>query len=181
MNPFYAFYDRSYGYTRAIITFVLGIVLIIWPDVAVKTIIIILGALIMAAGIASLVISYKGKWKQEKVPLVTLNGLVDIIFGLVLILFPTFFAGIIMFLFGLLLLFFGISAIISLLHTRKSTKFSMSFYIGPIITTICGVIVFFNPFSTVNWLFIFFGISLLIYSLSEFVSTGAIRRALKKV
>lgn len=183
MKLFFAFYDRSYGYVRAIIALVAGIVLIAWPDTAVKTIIVILGAFLMAVGIVSVVLSNIGKWKTEKTPLLTMNGLVDIVFGLVLVLFPTFFASIIMFLFGLLLLLFGLGELISLFQSRKVTDIPVTFFIAPIITTACGLIIFFNPFSTMEWLFIFFGIVLIFYSITQFVSTYSVRskiHAIKK-
>lgn len=181
MNPLYAFYDRSYGYARAIITLAAGLLLVCWPAAVAKTIVIVLGSLIAAAGIVSLIMSMAGKWKEEKTSLLTMNAIVDIVIGLVVIIFNTFFASIIMYLFGILLLIFGLSEVVNLLQTNKKTKVSWSLFVGPIITTLCGIIIFFNPFKTLEWLFIFFGISLLIYSLSEFISTFKVRRLLKAI
>jgi|SRR5574344_1193270 membrane protein HdeD len=179
MNPFFAFYDRSYGYSRAIITLVAGLLLVSWPDAIAKTIVIILGSFIAAVGIVSLVLSFLGKWKKEEASLISMNAIVDIVLGIVIIIFNQFFASIIMYLFGILLLIFGLSEIISLLQTLRTAKVNWSLFIGPAITTICGIIVFFNPFKTLQWLFVFFGISLLIYSISEFIATYKVRKALK--
>ena len=85
------FFDRSYGYARAIIALAGGLILVIWPEAVKNSIMIILGALILAVGLVSLIMSYTGKWKKEKVPLLLLNSIVDIAFGLVLIIFPDFF------------------------------------------------------------------------------------------
>lgn len=179
MNPFYVFFDRSYGYSRAIITLAAGLLLVCWPAAVAKTIVIVLGSLIAAVGIVSLIMSFAGKWKEEKTSLLTMNAIVDIVLGLVVIIFNGFFASIIMYLFGIVLLIFGLSEIVSLLQTRKKTKISWGLFVGPVITTLCGLVVFFNPFDTLKWLFIFFGISLLVYSLSEFISTYRVRKALK--
>lgn len=180
MKPLYAFYDRSYSYARAIITVVAGLVLVIWPEIAIKTIITVIGSLLIAVGLASIILSNFGKYKSEKVSLMALNGVVDIAFGLVLIIFPSFFAGLIWFLFGLLLLLFGAGGIISLIQSRKYLSHSAALYISPILTAIAGLIVFFNPFSTMKWLFIFFGLMLLLYGLNEFISALIIRIRIKK-
>ena len=79
------FFDRSYGYARAIIALAGGLILVIWPEAVKNSIMIILGALILAVGLVSLIMSYTGKWKKEKVPLLLLNSIVDIAFGLVLL------------------------------------------------------------------------------------------------
>ena len=187
------FFDRSYGYARAIIALAGGLILVIWPEAVKNSIMIILGALILAVGLVSLIMSYTGKWKKEKVPLLLLNSIVDIAFGLVLIIFPDFFIAfglvliifpdffmsVIFFVFGLILLIFGLGEIISLFRTAKAVRVPWPLYIGPLITLILGVIMFFNPSWVSNALFVVFGAALLLYSVSEFASTYTIRRRMK--
>ena len=175
MKSFLMFFDRSYGYSRAVLAAILGIVLIIWPGTAVKTIIIVIGAVLMLLGAVSLIFSKKPEEGQNR-SLLSLNGMASLIFGLILVIFPTFFAGIIMFLFGAILLIVGVSEVANLISVRRETKAPASLFLGPVITTACGIVIFFNPFSTIEWLFIFFGISLLIYALTEFLSTKKIRK-----
>lgn len=178
MKSFLMFFDRSYGYSRAVLAAILGIVLIIWPGTAVKTIIIVIGSILMLLGAVSLVFSKKPEEGQNR-SLLSLNGMASLIFGLILVIFPTFFAGIIMFLFGAILLIVGVSEVANLISVRRETKAPVSLFLGPIITTACGIVIFFNPFSTIEWLFIFFGISLLVYALTEFLSTKKIRKIYK--
>lgn len=175
MKSFLMFFDRSYGYSRAVLAAILGIVLIIWPGTAVRTIIIVIGAVLMLLGAVSLIFSKKPEEGQNR-SLLSLNGMASLIFGLILVIFPTFFAGIIMFLFGAILLIVGVSEVANLISVRRETKAPASLFLGPVITTACGIVIFFNPFSTIEWLFIFFGISLLIYALTEFLSTKKIRK-----
>lgn len=142
---------------------------------------IILGSLILAVGIVSIVLSYTGKWRKEKVPLLLLNSIVDIAFGLVLIIFPKFFTGLIMFVFGLILLIFGLGEIINLFRTAKAVRVPWPLYIGPAVTLILGVAMFFFPDKSGNALFVIFGATLLLYSISEFASTYTIRKEMKNV
>lgn len=173
------FLDRSYGYAKSIVALVGGLILVIWPEIIKKYIIFILGACILAVGIISLIMSYAGKWKNEKVPLLLLNSIVDMAFGLVLLIFPTFFSKLLMFVFGITLLVFGLGEIINLIRSSKIVKIPWGLYVGPSITTILGVILFFYPNKSGNWLFIMFGITLLIYAISEFISTFMVRKKIK--
>lgn len=181
MKPTNVFFDRSYGYARAIIALVGGLILVIWPETVKNSIMIILGSLILAVGIVSIVLSYTGKWRKEKVPLLLLNSIVDIAFGLVLIIFPKFFTGLIMFVFGLILLIFALGEIINLFRTAKAVRVPWPLYIGPAVTLILGVAMFFFPDKSGNALFVIFGATLLLYSISEFASTYTIRKEMKNV
>lgn len=178
MKSFLMFFDRSYGYSRAVLAAILGIVLIVWPGTAVRTIIIVIGSILMLLGAVSLIFSKKPEEGQNR-SLLSLNGVASLVFGLILVIFPTFFAGIIMFLFGAILLIVGVSEVANLISIRRETKAPASLFLGPVITTACGIVIFFNPFSTIEWLFIFFGISLLVYSLTEFISTKKLRKIYK--
>jgi uncharacterized membrane protein HdeD (DUF308 family) len=178
MKSFFTFFDRSYGYSRAIISAIIGLVLVIWPDTAVKSIVIVIGAALLLMGAVTMIFSKRPEEDRNR-SILSINGAVSLIFGLVLVVFPTFFVGIIMFLFGAILLIIGIGEVASVLSARNETNAPLSLITGPIITTLCGVVIFFNPFSTMEWLFVFFGISLLVYSLTEFISTKKLRKIYK--
>lgn len=181
MKPFYAFYNRSYSYLRAIITLVIGLTMVIWPSQVSGYFVRVIGALLLLAGVISIIYSNTGTRKNEKTSLLSINSIVDICFGLILLLFPNFFMGFITFLFGILLIFFGGGQLFALARARREVEFTWTFFIWPAITTACGVIMFFKPHDTSEWIFIFFGVALLIYSVSEFISTTKIRSLLKNM
>ena len=178
MKSFLMFFDRSYGYSRAIIAAIVGIVLVIWPDAAVNTIVVAIGSIFLLLGAVTMIFSKKQDEEKSR-PFLSINGAITLVFGLVLVIFPTFFVGIIMFLFGAILLLIGVSEVAALISSRRETGASASLFIGPLITTACGIVIFFNPFSSMEWLFIFFGISLLVYSLTEIISTKKLRKIYK--
>ena len=137
------FFDRSYGYARAIVALIGGLVLVIWPEQVKNYCMYILGALILLIGIVNIALYYTGKWKREKTSLLMLNSIVDIAFGLVLLIFPSFFINFIMFVFGLVLLIFGLGDIVNLVRTAKVVRIPWTVFIGPALTVIIGVIMFF--------------------------------------
>ena len=146
------FFDRSYGYARAIVALIGGLVLVIWPEQVKNYCMYILGALILLIGIVNIALYYTGKWKREKTSLLMLNSIVDIAFGLVLLIFPSFFINFIMFVFGLVLLIFGLGDIVNLVRTAKVVRIPWTVFIGPALTVIIGVIMFFFPSKASNWL-----------------------------
>lgn len=178
MKSFFTYFNHTYGYSRAIIAALFGLVLIIWPGAAVKTIVIVIGSILMLLGAVTMIFSKKPEENQNR-SILSINGAISLIFGLILVIFPGFFVGIIMFLFGTILLVIGVSEVAGAVSARKEANAPLSIFVGPLITTACGIVVFFNPFSTMEWLFIFFGISLLVYSLTEFISTRKLRKIYK--
>jgi len=171
----------AYGYIRAAVTLALGILIVVWPGVAVKTLVMLIGAFLIAAGAMSFVASYGDRKAEGQSPLLILNGVVSIIFGLLLIILPDFFVGIIMFLFGAILLLFGVMQIVNIVNIRRVVKVPWSAYIIPILVCLCGIIIFFNPFNSLKAIFVFFGVVLIIYGISEIVSTFSFRKAIKKI
>lgn len=178
MKSFFTYFNHTYGYSRAIIAALFGLALIIWPGAAVKTIVIVIGSILMLLGAVTMIFSKKPEENQNR-SILSINGAISLIFGLILVIFPGFFVGIIMFLFGTILLVIGVSEVAGAVSARKEANAPLSIFVGPLITTACGIVVFFNPFSSMEWLFIFFGISLLVYSLTELISTRKLRKIYK--
>lgn len=158
----------------SIITFIIGLVLIIWPSLVKEYIVLIIGALILSVGIASLIYYLMEKKKGNINNILMINTVVDCLFGIVLLVFPNFFAGLVMFIFGIILLYFGISEIVKLVRVSKSIQLHWGLYLVPVLTTLGGVLLFFYPNRSGNWLFIIFGIILLAYSISDIISSRMI-------
>lgn len=165
---------------NSIIAFVAGLILIIWPEIIKEYIVLIIGGLILSVGVASLIYYFIEKEKGNVSNILLLNAAVDSLFGLILLIFPKFFAGLVMFLFGIVLLLFGISRLVKLIQTSKVLDLHWGLYLVPSLTTLAGVLLFFYPNRTGNLLFIIFGIILLAYSISDFVSMYIINKKTKE-
>lgn len=165
---------------NSIIAFVAGLILIIWPEIIKEYIVLIIGGLILSVGVASLIYYFIEKGKGYVSNILLLNAAVDSLFGLILLIFPKFFAGLVMFLFGIVLLLFGISRLVKLIQASKVLDLHWGLYLVPSLTTLAGVLLFFYPNRTGNLLFIIFGIILLAYSISDFVSMYIINKKTKE-
>ena len=163
------------------ISLIVGLVLVIWPDVVKEYIVLIIGGLILSVGVASLIFYHIEKEKGNINKILLANTMVDTLFGLVLLIFPGFFAGLVMFLFGIVLLVFGMNKLVKLAKVSQQIPLHWGLYVIPAITTLAGILLFFYPDRSGNWLFIIFGIILLAYSISDFASAYAIHTKTKKV
>ena len=82
---------------RALISILIGIVLIIWPHVALKTIVIVIGALFLLTGMMAFIMSYRQQQAAQRSDgLLSLNGIGSIILGILLVSIPLFFTTVLM-------------------------------------------------------------------------------------
>ena len=165
---------------NSIIAFIVGLILIIWPEIIKQYIVLIIGGLILSVGIASLIYYFIEKEKGNISNILLINAAVSGMFGLVLLVFPNFFAGLVMFIFGIVLTFLGISRLSKLIQAAKVVQLHWGMYIVPSLTTLAGILLFFYPNRSGNLLFIIFGIILLAYSISDFVSMYMIQKRIKE-
>ena len=175
MPIFQRIFSPAYGYARSVTCILIGAVLAIWPDMAAKTLVVVLGIALMIIGGVSIAISYK---QSESVfgNIMSFNGLFSILFGLLLVLFTEFFISLIMYIFGLLFILSGISELSGLISAGKYSKISVAYYILPVLVTVCGFILLFKPFQVERTIFIFTGLALIVYGLSELFATLKVKK-----
>lgn len=155
---------------RIVFALVLGLVLIIWPDSALLYMVVTIGILFLIAGLISLASYFardKRLYPSVRFPL---DGAGSVLFGLVLIVIPSFFVHVLMYLLGVLLMLAGITQISALVSARKWTEVPFGFYIVPILILLAGLVVLFNPFTVASTAFMLLGITSMVYGLSEFVN-----------
>ena len=110
----------SYSFLRAVFALVLGIVLIVWPNEALNYLIITIGILFLIPGLISTIGYFAKKNEETELPF-PLEGIGSILFGLFLVIIPSFFVDILTILLGLVLIIGGIQQIASLMRAdRKS-------------------------------------------------------------
>ena len=66
MKSFKSFFNPTYGYLRALVGIVAGLVLLIWPDTMKDLIVRIIGGLFLVIGCVSLVIYFISRRKSIK-------------------------------------------------------------------------------------------------------------------
>ena len=157
----------NYSTLRSIFALVLGVLLVMWPDVAINYLVITIGVLFLIPGLISLIGYFSGENREEVKRMFPVAGLGSILFGLWLMIMPSFFVNILMYVLGFILILGGIQQISSLVSARKWTSVPLGFYVVPVLILIAGIIVVVNPFTVASAAFILLGISCIVYALSE--------------
>lgn len=151
----------------SILSILIGLVLVIWPEFVLKSIIMIIGIFCFAVGIFALGAYFiNGRHRgNEKDPTVIVTGVVSILFGILLLIMPKIFAGIIMYLLGALLILAGIQQIVALVIGSKNRSVSFMFYILPVLIIIAGIVVILNPFTIQYAVIILLGAAEILYGI----------------
>lgn len=178
---FKGLFKPSYGYIRAIVAIVLGVCLIIWPNSTPETLIMIMGLFLVATGIVSIVSSLIHKKKDDKsnVDISILNGIVVLVIGGVLAIWPGTFINFIFIIIGILLLIEATSMLVALIRAKKYIHGGWLAFVLPVLTIAAACFVLFYHKSQ-SITFIVIGVSLLIYGLSELVTAINVGKAMKE-
>lgn len=189
MNFIYSITNRTSSAFRGMLMLVMGLALLIWPSTMLNFIVKIIAAFLIAVGAITFYCNMKVQKEQEKDPasngketkdilraFATLNVAIYLLFGILIFIFPGFFVSILVFLFGAILLFLGLGQLVNLFVSSRHTQMPAYLYIVPIVVTLCGVILFFQPFTAKDVLTMFFGGCLAVYGLEEVISSWMLRK-----
>lgn len=182
-------FNPTYGYIRAIAGIVLGIILIVWPSGSLDALVRVIGCFLICLGIISWISSMKkekgsaqaegGAQADSKIKIMQVNGIFDIVLGLILVIIPGVFVTFLTIAFGILLILFGISQLSALFTARKSAPIKWTLFVMPALVTICGIVLLFMPKDVTNIIVIISGAAILLYGISELISTLKLRKVAK--
>ncbi len=162
----------------SVLLFFLGILLIFESEATIKTISYIIGAILVAAGTFAF-IRYLNNNKEgfETSELDVLYGIVTIILGIMIITNPQAIASIIPFILGIAII---ISSAIKIQYAfdlkKENNDLWKTTMVIAIISTICGIVLLFNPFAGAVVIMKIVGIFILVYALLDIVSTLIIKK-----
>ncbi|MGL5684065.1 MAG: HdeD family acid-resistance protein [Marinifilaceae bacterium] len=187
MRIVYSSGNRKSSIYRSILSIILGIVLIIWPNETADYMIIFIGAVIFIIGLISFSISIRmrDKIKREMAKtgdstnwrnspyansLASVNGIGTMILGLILIIFAPVFVKIVMFLLGIILIIAALGQFVMLGAAKQLGHVAPVNYLFPVLIMLSGVVIIINPFKTVEGLFILFGATLIFYGITDSIN-----------
>lgn len=168
---------KSSVFTSALL-FILGLLLVFESEVTITTISYIVGAVLMAAGVFALIRFFSQKEKNSNtIGLDVLYGVVTIILGILIITNPHAIASI-------LPIILGVAIIISSanklqyafnLKTNGNDMWKTTMVIA-VISTVCGVVLLFNPFAGAVLIMRIVGIFIIAYAILDIISTVIIKK-----
>ena len=112
--------------------------------------------------------------------LMVTNAVVDVVLGVLLFLFPTQVAGLIVYLIGVALILLGALQLIVLIGSLSLVGGGFSTLILSICALVGGIVLVFNPF-TLKVMSVLAGIALIFYGVQELISAWKVPKAVKIV
>ena len=155
---------------RIIASIAVGLLLILYPNAALPTILLIIGILIGLPSLYALLI-YLLSEDRNKLPFPVLS-LVMLLFGCTLMLFPGWYIGITVYVLGGALVLIGVYQILYLLTLKKNLRSKAGWlsYLLPAIVLLIGIEILVNPFSaTERVMVITFGAATLLYGITDLI------------
>ena len=159
---------------RSLSAIAIGLVMVVSNNATV-TVVRIIAAFLFAAGVVSFIYGFVNR-KNGAMALMSVNAVVDIVIGLLLYLFPTAVAGVIVTLIGVAVLIFGIIQLIVLTGTLSLVGMGGFSLILCIFALIGGITLLFNPFSE-RVMSLLAGILLIVYGVSDLISMFRVIKA----
>lgn len=175
------FWGRGASVWMSVLYIGLGAVLAIFPEMSSKVFCWCLGALALAFAVSRFWRAWKLRDPIYGDPLLlggsVAAGVVAAIFGAVCLWAPKTILSALPFVLGAVLLLDGVGKLpgtIDVLRSRMPGRWG--YVLGVVIPLVLGVVLFFNPFSAVKGLVLFFGISLMADGICDLVGLWLSRR-----
>lgn len=175
----FGYSNRLSGPMRALVAVAIGVIMVVYNEQAMNIVVKIIAALIFASGIVSLVVGLKKK-NDNTSRLMNFNAVVDIVIAALLFMFNGFVANLIIYLIGFVLILFGLFQIFAIAAASRVTGFGFWPFLMPVLVTGAGVFLLFTPEFAKSSISLIAGISLLMYGVSELVSSWKMKKAIDK-
>lgn len=172
----FAFTDVKDSFISAVAALVLGVVFLVWPDMAINFVVYLIGIVLLVIGLMSVYAMYRSSVSGS---VLSFSGITYVVFGVLLLVFPDFFVNILMYMFALLLLVFGIGQALSVYRMSKISVMDWKFYGLPAVTAVCGIVLgvlmFTSPGKIAESFVMLLGVMLIVYAASAVVTGVGIK------
>lgn len=163
----------------SIVLMILGLLLIFQSEATITTISYIIGAALIALGVLAIIRFIKSAKKLTEMDfsLDIIYGVVTIILGIVIITNPRAIASILPIVLGIAIIINSASKLqyAFILKNDNNDMWKTTMIIA-VVSTICGVVLLFNPFAGAVLIMRIVGIFIVIYSILDIVSTIIIKK-----
>ena len=164
----------------ALVTIIVGVVLVVWPDRSVSMICAILGGALLLCGLLYVIGWFAGKRRQSKSVFMIIPGVILAGLGVWLMTSSSTVIALIQYVFGAVVLFHGIldlQAALALL-TQRMNKWWIDLLLA-LLTLGLGLLILANPFGTFAALVVLIGIALIYDGASDLWLIGRLSRSLR--
>ena len=158
----------------------LGLLLIFQSDAVIYSISYIIGGILIALGVLGIIKFVQGTNKESKTELDIVYGIVSVILGIIVIKNPQAIASIIPTILGISIVINSATKLQYAFELKANgNNLWKSTMVLSIISTLCGIILIFNPFKALTSFTKIVGIFIVIYAVLDMISTFTIKRNVK--
>ena len=171
----FGYRNRLNGPLRALTALAIGLVMVICKTNALELVVRIIAAFLFASGVVSLIVGYKNK-ANGTLGLMGFNGVVDMLLGFLLFLFPGFVAGLLIYLIAFGLIGFGMFQLITLFSASKVLGLRIWSFVLPFVVLSAGIFLMARPSFVGEAIGVVAGASLIVYGVSELLSSWRMKK-----
>ena len=172
----FGYRSKSSGIARAVIALILGAVMFFTGN-SITIIVQIMAAFILASGLMSMIIGFKKEDPSQRPLILTNAGLNVIISGLMFI-FAENLGGLFVAIIGIILILFGLFQLIVLFSANRVAPVGTTSFVMPAVVLACGLLLLLKPKFVDDILGYIVGASLIVYGVSEILSTVKMSKAM---
>ena len=173
----FGYRNRLNGPLRAAVAIAIGIVMVASKANALELAVRIIAALLVASGLVSFIYGYI-KRQDGAMSLMGFNAVVDLVLGALIFIFPGVVSNLIIYIVGFALLIFGLFQIITLISAIRVLGGGRITFKMPVLVTLAGGFLLARPAFIGEAIGVVAGISLIMYGVSEFLSSWKMRKAM---
>ena len=175
----FGYKNRFSGLLRAVVAIAIGTIMIVSKTDAMVLIVRIIAAFIFASGLVSLLVGYKNK-QDGRMPLMGVNGIVDLVIAGLAFAFAPIVAGLVVYIIGFILLGFGLFQLITIGSASRVMRMGVFAFVMPVLTLLAGAFLLARPAFLGTAVGAVAGVALVIYGVSELVSSLKMRQAINQ-
>ena len=175
----FGYKNKFNGPIRALTAIAIGLVMVMSRTNALELAVRIIAVFLLASGAVSLIVGYRHR-NNGTMSLMGFNGVVDIILGLMLFMFPGFVSGLLIYVIAFILICFGLFQIIGLISANRVMRVGLWSFIMPLLVLAAGVFLITKPAFVGEAIGVVAGASLIVYGASELLSSWKMRKAINE-
>lgn len=161
----------------SLILITLGLLLIFKSEATILLISYVIGGILIAIGVIAIIKFIQNAGKEQKNELDIVYGVVSIILGIIVIKNPEAIASIIPVILGISIILSSATKLQYALELRENkNKLWKTTLVLALISTLCGIILLFNPFKAASYFTKIVGVFIVIYAILDMISSYTVKR-----
>lgn len=175
----FGYKNKFNGPIRALTAIAIGIVMVMSRTNALELAVRIIAVFLLASGVVSMIVGYRHR-SSGAMGLMGFNGVVDIVLGVMLFMFPGFVSGLLIYVIAFVLVGFGLFQIVGLISLNRVMGMGLWSFVMPLLVLSAGLFLIARPAFVGEAIGVVAGASLIVYGVSELLSSWKMRKAINE-